>query len=88
LRTIETVATQNSILITFEGGESVVTNVPKYIANPIADLREVAPIAYDKCGEVVAIADATIKDLLPRGELAGLLKSQSASHKCSALSRR
>lgn len=88
LRTIEYVATHNSMLITFEGGESVMTNVPMYIANPIADLREVAPIAYDNCGEVVAVSDATLRGLIPRGELANLLKSQSPSHKCSALSRR
>jgi hypothetical protein len=45
--------------------------------SPIADLRSVAPVSYDKCGNVAAIQDATVSGILVNGDANIILSKQS-----------
>ena len=49
--------------------------------SPIADLRTVAPSAYDKCGNVVAIQDPTLSGILVNGDANIILTKQSGCTK-------
>jgi hypothetical protein len=37
-------------------------------ANPVQDLRSLAPISYNECGNPVALADSTIGGVFPNGD--------------------
>lgn len=49
--------------------------------SPIADLRSVAPTAYDKCGNVVSITDATVSGILVNADANTILTKQSECSK-------
>ena len=65
--------------ISIRGGSAYETTVKPsaLLDSPIADLRTVAPISYDKCGNVTSIQDVTLSGLLVNGDANTILTQQS-----------
>lgn len=61
------------------GGKSVKATVDTktFMQNIPGDVRELGPVSYDKCGDVVAIGDGRINGLFVRGELNAALRQGS-----------
>lgn len=56
---------------------SIDTNIAALITNPIQDLKSLAP-QYNRCGDVVSVADDTLDGLYPNGSRNRMIKAQTA----------
>jgi hypothetical protein len=86
LKAIELVLGGASELISIQAGEKsipVLVNPTALLHKPLADVRTLLPVSYNKCGELASVGDATLGGIFPNGDFNRLLQSKQTETQCN-----